>query len=88
MGMYFMELNEYIQELKQHDWYYAMSDDGRVYNRGRLESSRIKELAETGGEDFMRAYDDFWFKHFNPDHGFSSSSREKAPFVSSGKYKL
>jgi len=32
--------------LKNHDWYYNMSDDHRYYTRGRQESEEIQQTME------------------------------------------
>jgi len=32
--------------LKNHDWYYSMSDDHRYYEKGRKESEVIREKIE------------------------------------------
>jgi len=32
--------------LKQHDWYYAMSDDHRYYTAGREQSEKIQQTME------------------------------------------
>lgn len=32
--------------LKNHDWYYNMSDDNRYYTRGRQESEEIQQTME------------------------------------------
>ncbi len=32
--------------LKNHDWYYNMSDDYRYYTRGRQESEKIQQTME------------------------------------------
>jgi len=32
--------------LKNHDWYYNMSDDHRYYTRGRQESKEIQQTME------------------------------------------
>lgn len=37
--------------LKSHDWYYAMSDDPRVYREGREAWERIKLLASKLGDE-------------------------------------
>ena len=34
---------EFISEVKTHDYSYMMSDDGRVYSRGRNEEKQIQE---------------------------------------------
>ena len=34
---------EFMREVKTHDYSYMMSDDGRVYSRGRNEEKQIQE---------------------------------------------
>lgn len=34
---------EIITRLLNHDWYYMMSDDPRVYDRGRAESNALRQ---------------------------------------------
>ena len=34
---------EFMSEVKTHDYSYMMSDDGRVYSRGRNEEKQIQE---------------------------------------------
>jgi hypothetical protein len=38
-------LNNYINELKQHDWHYKYSDDHRVYMNSNNHRSELKTLA-------------------------------------------
>lgn len=35
---------KYEDALKYHDWYYAMSDDDRYYQRGRAQAAEISKL--------------------------------------------
>ena len=37
---------QYETALATHDWYYMMSDDHRVWERGRAEKSRLLTLKE------------------------------------------
>lgn len=38
-------LEEYEKQLKQHDWYYMMSEDSDKYKQGCYNNSRLLELA-------------------------------------------
>lgn len=38
-------LQEYYKLLKQHDWYYAWSDDGGIYAEGAAERVKIEKIA-------------------------------------------
>jgi len=40
---------EFEDLLKNHDWYYYMSDDNRVYRNGHAASKRLSVLAEQLG---------------------------------------
>lgn len=42
-----MTLQDYYLMLENFDWFYEMSDDGRVYERGRKAEARLKEVAKT-----------------------------------------
>lgn len=49
------ELKEYKEKLNNHDWFYDMSDDPRVFEDGRASyRSLIKE--KTGKPDFEEAF--------------------------------
>ena len=37
-------MDNYIKLLRQHDWYYAYSDDGTVYRRGDAERGVLNSL--------------------------------------------
>ena len=38
------KLSEYLEKLKNHDWYYMMSDDNRVYEKGEQEKNNLKQF--------------------------------------------
>lgn len=42
-----LTLKEYEEMLKQHDWYYMMSEDYNVYKRGCYRHSELQDLAKT-----------------------------------------
>lgn len=50
-----MNLETYMKDLKNHDWFFAMSDDHRVYMRGNAERDRLVKLAESS-EEFKNAF--------------------------------
>lgn len=50
-----MTLKEYKEKLNKHDWYYAMSDDPRIYDTGLAEENELKRLAENK-PSFMKAF--------------------------------
>jgi hypothetical protein len=39
-------LQEFAQELRKHDWYYAFSDDGRVYRSGQAAEVKLERRAK------------------------------------------
>lgn len=58
-----MTLQEYYDELDRHDWYYAFSDDGRVYDAGECASNRLRHLSKEieGGEELLVAFTKYHF---------------------------
>lgn len=51
--------------LKQHDWYYAMSDDHRIWTRGTVQKAHITECSDILGKlDIGRR--DSLLKKYNP----------------------
>lgn len=42
-----MTLDEYERQLRAHDWWYAMSDDHRVFTKGDAEQKRLRQLANS-----------------------------------------
>lgn len=40
------QLDEFIQELQCHDWYYEYSDDGSVWRRGRAQRQALEAKAD------------------------------------------
>jgi len=53
-----MTLQQLYDELERHDWFYAMSDDDRVYRAGSANASRLilQAAAVPGGAELMSAY--------------------------------
>lgn len=47
---------EFAQRLRRHDWYYAQSDDPRVYQRGENESRELSYIAHHGTLEHKREY--------------------------------
>lgn len=45
-----LTLKDYESMLKQHDWYYMMSEDSSVYKSGCHNQSKLRELSETSNE--------------------------------------
>jgi hypothetical protein len=46
-------VNDYIDLLKSHDWYYSYSDDHRVWKDGELKARQLQELQQAHDPDFQ-----------------------------------
>ena len=51
-----MTFDEFVANLPLLDWYYNMSDDGRAYERGRLQVQSYRDLAESKGGEWLEAF--------------------------------
>ncbi len=51
-----MTLAEFYDETEDHDWFYAMSDDGRKYREGRADYSRLCMLAKSLGSEAVELF--------------------------------
>jgi hypothetical protein len=60
-----MSLEEFKKLLEEHDWFYMMSDDNRVYRAGNTNEWKLKEFARANGDDFKRAYNEAYAKRFH-----------------------
>lgn len=60
-----MTPTEFYDQLKRHDWYYAMSDDHRAYKRGVADYERLRNLAKEvdGGKEMMSAFSAHYSAH-------------------------
>ena len=58
-------LEEFVEMCKTHDWFYCMSDDYGVWQRGEKASVNLMNLARNGGEDYQRAYNIEYAKQFH-----------------------
>lgn len=65
------ELRKLQDLLEKHDWYYAMSDDHRVYNKGVQEWASIKSMVDLLGYDGRRLLNAYLDIKNNPASGFS-----------------
>jgi len=54
-----MGLEEYYDKLRHHDWYYAYSDDHRVWSRGNENAQRLRDIADTHGPEYKRLYEEY-----------------------------
>ena len=68
------ELAEFWEKLDQHDWYYQMSDDGRVYRAGAQAENLLLNEARTSLFK-MALYNAFHLNHFSG----KTWGTEKAP---------
>ena len=41
-----VDLIEFDNALKNHDWFYSYSDDGRVYSNGKAEEKKLLEWSK------------------------------------------
>lgn len=52
------EIEQYFNELINHDWYYEMSSDSKIYNSGRKSYDNLI-IKSKQSELFNRMFDDF-----------------------------
>ena len=55
-----MTLSEYYEALEDHDWFYTLSDDHKVYMRGLMYEVELLMTAEIHGIEFKNLYTDFY----------------------------
>lgn len=55
-------MNEYIDLLKTHDWYYSYSDDHRVYTRGYEKARQLQGMRHELDTDYT-----VWNQHAPDD---------------------
>lgn len=62
-----MTLEEYQKELLLHDWYYHMSDDQSVYNKGYNNELALRMIAknmeDSGDNTYRAAFNEQQSKH-------------------------
>ena len=51
-----MNLEQFEQLLKNHDWSYQMSEDSYYYRRGQQQWFEIRDAMNAGGEAFEKLY--------------------------------
>jgi len=51
-----LKLEEFIQMLDRHNWFYVRSDDNEVYRKGFLEDQRLISLSRFLDGEFLKAY--------------------------------
>jgi hypothetical protein len=69
-----VNLKDFYQMLKQHDWYYEYSDDYGVYMRGKANRNKLKKMAAQSPAH-QHLFDSF-FRHYFSGEPFST---EKTP---------
>lgn len=67
-----MTLAEFHDELVAHDWFFAMTDDPKVYRKGREDYQRLRILAIELGDDAQGM-----FRQFNDHYRDIVSGAEK-----------
>lgn len=60
-----MNSEEFMNMLERHDWYYAYSDDHRVWTKGREESDAIYK-AMTDDVELRELY-----RNYKTEHGLA-----------------
>ena len=58
-----LTLEKYEQMLKNHDWYYMMSDSGYVYEKGYIAERQLKAVAKQSVEH-QALYDKYYKQKF------------------------
>lgn len=51
-----MNIQQFEELLKNHDWTYMMSEDSRYYRRGQNQLKEIDEAIVQGGEEYQKLY--------------------------------
>ena len=57
-----LNIKDYEEMLKHHDWYYMMSEDSNVYKRGSFRQQELRELSDTN-YDFKQLFEKYQNKH-------------------------
>lgn len=72
-------LNEYYDELEQHDWFFEYSDDNRVWRAGVNNRNKLIEMSKES-EEHKTLYDGFYRFHFSgPSFGTIKNIKPKRP---------
>ena len=54
-----MNIEQFEELLKNHDWTYVMSEDSRYYRRGQNQLKEIDEAIAQGGEEYQNLYNQY-----------------------------
>ena len=57
-----LNIKDYEEMLKHHDWYYMMSEDSNVYKRGSFKQQELRELSGINDE-FKELFKQYQNKH-------------------------
>ena len=54
-----INLEQFEQLLKDHDWTYQMSEDSYYYRRGQQQYNEIHEIIAQNGEEYENLYNQY-----------------------------
>lgn len=54
-----INLEQFEQLLKDHDWTYQMSEDSYYYRRGQQQYNEIHEIIAQNGEEYENLYNEY-----------------------------
>ena len=54
-----INLEQFEQLLKNHDWTYQMSEDSYYYRRGQQQYNEIHEIIAQNGEEYENLYNQY-----------------------------
>lgn len=54
-----MNLEQFEQLLKDHDWSYMMSEDSYYYRRGQQQDKEIQDVIANHGEEYQSLYNQY-----------------------------
>lgn len=61
-----MTKEEFKKLLDDHDWFFQMSDDLRVWGKGQIEQLEIEKLCKDNSE-FDKMYKEYGMEMFHPN---------------------
>jgi len=59
-----VELKDYFEALKKHDWYFENSDDRSVFSKGRENQKLLERIANQKDGNFRKMFNDFSEHYF------------------------
>jgi hypothetical protein len=54
-----MNIQQFEELLKNHDWTYQMSEDSYYYRRGQKQLEEIEEAIAQGGKEYQNLYNQY-----------------------------